>query len=455
MCNKKILFLAMALLALSGCGRKVTVSHPTVVPEPVFMVEKEGAFSLSAIPKVSVVNVGQNSATVKFVMKTLRHARMHPKLVSTSQNNDIELVINDTVNTELGDEGYLVEVRASGIRLSANTETGLFYAAQTFMQLLPTDVVTTAYSTIVLPECTILDYPRFGWRGLQLDLSDGALSAKTLRRVVDMMANYKLNRLCVSGGRWSDDTLSWQIDTAMVYERAEVVSLIDYAAECGVRVLWDSTCVTGDDLRAGLDSARAGLHVAMSPVALWSLDRYQADPRYQPRAAEGLATLGSVYEFEPVPVGTNSHVAVNIIGGQARMRTAYATGQQQVEYMLLPRLLAVSECLWSPRDKKDWNRFRRKVEEEKERLGAKGYAYCEGSFTPCFTARRVDEHTMNITIGTEVPNTYIFYTTNMSTPTRQSAIYLGPVNLERGTHIKLLPVYKDVERDSVYEFVIK
>ena len=61
----------------------------------------------------------------------------------------------------------------------------------------------------------------------------------------------------------------------------------------------------------------------------------------------------------------------------------------------------------------------------------------------------------NISIETEVPNTYIFYTTDSTTPTRQSAIYLGPINLQRGTHIKILPVYKDVVRDSVYEFVIK
>ena len=62
---------------------------------------------------------------------------------------------------------------------------------------------------------------------------------------------------------------------------------------------------------------------------------------------------------------------------------------------------------------------------------------------------------MNISIETEVPNTYIFYTTDGTMPTRQSSIYLGPVNLARGTHIKLLPVYKGDERDSVYEFVIK
>ena len=123
--------------------------------------------------------------------------------------------------------------------------------------------------------------------------------------------------------------------------------------------------------------------------------------------------------------------------------------------MLLPRLLAISESLWSPRERRDWSRFRRKVEEQKERLGVRGYSYCEGSFTPQFSVRRVDENTMNVSIDTEVPNTYIFYTTDRSTPTRESAIYLGPINLRRGTHIKILPLYKDIERDSVYEFVIK
>ena len=77
------------------------------------------------------------------------------------------------------------------------------------------------------------------------------------------------------------------------------------------------------------------------------------------------------------------------------------------------------------------------------------------AFTPLFTARRVDDATMNIEITTEVPNTYIFYTTDGTAPTRASSVYIGPVNMTRGTHIKILPVYKGEERDSVYEFVIK
>ncbi len=168
-----------------------------------------------------------------------------------------------------------------------------------------------------------------------------------------------------------------------------------------------------------------------------------------------MITLKKAYEFDPAPMGTNLHVEANILGGQCNLWTEFVNTPQHAEYMLLPRMLAISECLWSPREKREWNHFRRKVEIQKERLEEKGYNYCEGSFTPQFTVHRVDDNTVNVAIGTEVPNTYIFYTTDRSTPTRASSIYLGPINLERGTHIKILPVYKDQERDSVYEYVIK
>ena len=452
---KRKMLLMLAALMVAACGRQATVRQVDVLPEPVFMVQKEGTFVLHNSPKVSVVNVGQNSATVKYIMKWLRQSHLRPKLVSASEVCDIELLLNDTLNTELGDEGYLLEVRPSGIRLSANTETGLFYGYQTLAQLLPADVAGPVYSSIGLPECTILDYPRFGWRGLQLNLGGNGLSMKELRRVVDVMGMYKLNRLCVEGGRWTEDTSRWGVDSLFAYGREEVEQLAGYAKDAGVALVWDTVPVTVEELRTGMEEARDGNEVVVAPVDYWALERYQADPRWQPEASEGVLTLARCYSFDPVPMGTNVHVAAHVAGGQCRMQTDCVSNGREVEYMLLPRLLAVSERLWSRREGVDWNRFRRKVEEHKNRLGHRGYSYCEGAFTPQFTVYRVDDETTNVSIGTEVPNTYIFYTTDMSTPTRNSAIYLGPVNLKRGTHIKILPVYKDIERDSVYEYVIK
>ena len=627
-----VLFAAVLALLLAGCGRKAAVSEFNVVPEPVFHVQKDGTFALHRSPKVSVVGLGQNSSTVKYIMKSLRQGRLHPKLVPSKRHSDIELVLYDTVNPELGDEGYLLEVRSNGIRISANREAGIFYGYQTLVQMLPPDVLKVAYSTIVLPECTVLDYPRFAWRGVHLDVSRHFFPVKFVKKYIEVMALYKMNKLHFhltddhgwrlpsehypllnSVGSWSVDRTDQPWGKAEpphegeratyggYYTREELADLVLYAAERGIEVVpevempghagamlaaypqlscngkprevafgptWpspvmcagnDSTLVflkavmdelceifpsryvhiggdeafkdawhqcpkcqrriqqehlageeqlqswliaqveqhlagkgrtiigwdeimgvkggswsmdaavadrnpmLGDDavvmswrgIKPGMDVARAGRKTIMCPTEFCYLDYYQADPRYQPASIGGMITLMKAYEFDPAPLGTNLHVEANILGGQCNLWTEYINTPQHAEYMLLPRMLAVSECLWSPRDRKEWNRFRRKVEGQKERLAAKGYNYCEGSFTPRFMARPVDGNTMNVAIYTEVPNTYIFYTTDRSTPTRESAIYLGPVNLQRGTHIKILPVYKDQERDSVYEFVIK
>lgn len=629
-----LIMVLAAALAAAGCGRKATVTELNIVPEPVFLVQKDGSFTLSGNPSVSMVGLGQNSPTAKFVMKSLRSARLHPSLVAADDDSDISLVLNDTVNTEIGDEGYLLEVRPTGIRLSANSEVGLFYAYQTLVQMLPSDVLKVHYRSISLPECTVLDYPRFEWRGAHLDVCRHFFGVKTVKKYLDVMALYKMNKFHwhltddhgwrLPSERWPrlNTVGSWRVDRdgqpwgeadppregerttyGGFYTREEIADIIQYAAERGIEVIpevelpghssailaaypqlacddypytvaigpyWppkailcagndsvltfldevlDEVCdlfpsryvhIGGDEawkgnweqcpkcqrrirtehlsgeeelqswvvshvqkhlaargktivgwdeimglednagwslekpvrasnpllgkdavvmswrgLQPGLDAARAGHRVIMCPTEYCYLDYYQADARYQPAAIGGMITLQKAYSFDPVPAGTNSHVADNVVGGQANLWTEFINTPQHAEYMLLPRLLAISESLWSQRESKDWNRFRRKVEVQKDRLRAKGYNYCEGSFTPRFTARRVDGNTMNISISTEVPNTYIFYTTDSTTPTRQSAIYLGPINLERGTHIKILPVYNDIERDSVYEFVIK
>ena len=445
----------MAVMIAVGCGRTATVTEYVIVPEPVFAVQKEGSFALNNTPSISVVGLGQNSSTVKYVMQSLRHAHMRPRLVSTSQSSDMLLTLYDTLNPELGDEGYLLEVRSTGIVLRANTERGLFYAYQTLVQMLPDDVTKVSYRTIELPECTVLDRPRFGWRGVQMDAGHYAFSVREMRKWVDLLAAYKMNRLHLVLGP-DDESLGGD----------ELDELTEYAANRGVVVLAESCEEVADsqanpsyllckDLKEGLAQARAGYAVVMSPQEHFDLATYQANPRYQPASSEGVTTLAKVYEFDPAPMGTNSHVVANVLGGMCRMNTELIGSARQAEYMLLPRMLAVSECLWSRPDRKDWMRFRRKVEVQKDRLDVKGYHYCEGSFTPLFTVRRIDDESVNIAITTEVPNTYIFYTTDLGTPTRSSSIYLGPINLKRGTHIKILPVYNDIERDSVYEFVIK
>ena len=468
---RRVLAVLAVALVCSACGRRVQVAAPQVVPEPVFYMQKEGTFTLPSAPKISVVGMGQNSGTMRVVMQMIRHAHLRPKLVPLQKDSDIELLIYDTVNPELGSEGYLLEVRSSGISLSANTEVGLLYGFQTLVQMLPTDVSSSNYRSITLPECTVLDYPRFPFRGLCVDLGWLRPTDKELRRWVDVLSTYKMNRLCMRMPRGEGDA---EPTAGGVQEWSAGAELVAYAAARGVQLslcgdtvgvdaaLFDLVqlgegrpAVVSHVLREGLALARAGERVVMNMDEYCCLDYYQADPRYQPVAAQGMLTLQDAYSFDPAPIGTNQHVAAGVLGGYATLTVPLFGSWREAEYMLLPRLLATAEALWTPQKGRDWMRFRRSVEEQKDRLEARGYQFCEGSFTPQFEARRVDAETMNISIATEVPNTYIFYTLDGSTPTRSSSIYLGPINLRRGTHIKIRPVYKNEPRDSVYEYVIR
>ena len=448
---------------VAGCDKSVVVSELNIIPEPVFEVQKEASFSLNRTPKLSVVGLGQNSSTMRYIIQSMRHAHFHPRMVATSENSDIELMLYDTVNPELGNEGYLLEVQSGGIRLMANTEQGLFYAFQTLLQMLPSEVMSVNYSTIVLPECTILDRPRFASRGVQMDMSHMPFSFKEMKRWVELLAYYKMNRLYITMNSVDETIGEEDMREFVEFAKTRGVMVVPELCDGGPSDSLYALCsVDASELpvlcytpKGALDSARAGWKVLMSPNDYFDLSKYQADPRYQPNSATGITTLNRVYSFNPAPVGTNQHVVANVWGGLCRLSTELIGSERDAEYMLLPRMLAVSECLWSPNERKEWVHFRRKVEEHKDRLAERGFTYCEGSFTPQFNVHRVDDNIVNVSISTEVPNTYIFYTLDTTPPTRQSSIYLGPINLERGTHIKILSVYKDQERDSIYEFVIK
>ncbi|WP_243707980.1 family 20 glycosylhydrolase [Micromonospora sp. KC606] len=97
----------------------------------------------------------------------------------------------------LGDEGYRLEISATGVRLTADTATGLFHGVQTLRQLLPVAVESPSPvdERWVLPGGVIVDRPRFPYRGAMLDVSRHFFGVDDVLRVIDHLARYKLNHL--------------------------------------------------------------------------------------------------------------------------------------------------------------------------------------------------------------------------------------------------------------------
>lgn len=115
---------------------------------------------------------------------------------ATAPRNSIRLVL-DPNDDDRGDEGYKLEVRADGVRLVAREPAGLFYGVQTLRQLLPAAIEHRAALTrrLSLPLGSVTDKPRYQWRGAMLDVARHFLPLDDVKRYIDVMALYKLNRL--------------------------------------------------------------------------------------------------------------------------------------------------------------------------------------------------------------------------------------------------------------------
>lgn len=133
----------------------------------------------------------------------------------------IKVSLNKKAVAELGDEGYTLDVHEKGIQLSANKAAGIFNGLQTLKQLFPSETLAPDYKiseSIELQGCTITDYPRFGWRGMMLDVSRHFFTVDEVKTFIDKMSEYKFN---VFHWHLTDDE-GWRIEIKSLPKLTEV-----------------------------------------------------------------------------------------------------------------------------------------------------------------------------------------------------------------------------------------
>jgi hexosaminidase len=99
----------------------------------------------------------------------------------------------------------------------------------------------------------------------------------------------------------------------------------------------------------GTEAAQEGHDVVMTPMTHCYFDHYQGREN-EPKAIGGFTPLENVYSFEPVPADMHSEVTRHVLGAQGNVWTEYMPDTNHVEYMVFPRLCALSEVLWSPQE---------------------------------------------------------------------------------------------------------
>ncbi len=133
-------------------------------------------------------------------------------------------------------------------------------------------------------------------------------------------------------------------------------------------------------VEGGREAARLEHDVIMAPFRYLYFDYAQSDGPGEPLSMKALVPLEKVYRFEPVPEGLTDGQKDHIMGVQANMWAEYLTGGEKVEYMLMPRIDALSEIQWLETGKKNYERFTARLERMAKLYDLYGYTYAKHVF---------------------------------------------------------------------------
>lgn len=194
----------------------------------------------------------------------------------------------------------------------------------------------------------------------------------------------------------------------------------------------EATVMSWRGMSGGIEAARLGHDVIMTPVSFCYFDYYQANPELEPLAIGGYTTLKKVYAFEPVPPQLSEKESKHIKGAQGNVWTEYIKTPEYVEYMSVPRMTALSEVVWSPKESRNWKNFRARLNEFYKRLDVLNINYSTGSYKVDILSRYDPKIQKTwIVLESEQFNTPIFFSTGESHTSPEIQIFERPFTFDR------------------------
>jgi len=124
----------------------------------------------------------------------------------------------------------------------------------------------------------------------------------------------------------------------------------------------EATVMSWRGTEGGIAAAQQGHDVIMTPLedTYFNIPQVRSDSA-RPEASFGYLPLEQVYEFEPIPQQLTPSQAQHVLGAQGQVWSEYITTTDRVEYMVFPRLMALSEVVWSPASARNWSDFKRRL----------------------------------------------------------------------------------------------
>jgi hexosaminidase len=142
----------------------------------------------------------------------------------------------------------------------------------------------------------------------------------------------------------------------------------------------NATVMSWRGVQGGIEAARMGHKAIMTPVSHCYFDYYQSKDSLEPLAIGGFLPLERVYEYEPIPEELEESQRHLILGVQGNVWTEYMKTTGQVEYMILPRMPALSEVAWTPADLRDFSSFQKRLHDHRTRYDILNLNYAKHIF---------------------------------------------------------------------------
>jgi hexosaminidase len=172
-----------------------------IIPEPVSLMKKAGTFTLPENVIIQAVKSGELKQSIAYLSDRITTAT--GKFVSTVSNSShptIKLILNTQEDTQLGKEGYKLNVNPTQVVITANQPAGIFYGVQSLLQLFPAEIESKELANNIkwkAPCVDVIDYPKLGWRGLMFDVARHFFTKQEVKQFIDDMVRATSSTCCI------------------------------------------------------------------------------------------------------------------------------------------------------------------------------------------------------------------------------------------------------------------
>ncbi len=240
------------------------------------------------------------------------------------------------------------------------------------------------------------------------------------------------------GIRHVEDLQGYFMNRVEVILKAKGKKLIGWDEILDGGITPDATVMSWRGVKGGIEAAKMGHYVVMSPTTHAYLDYTQGERTIDPPIYASLR-LKKCYSFEPVPDGVD---AKYILGGQGNLWSEQLPTFRHVQYMAYPRAWALAEVYWTPRESRNWDNFVGRVENQFVRAEIAGVNYSKAIYDPSIKITKSNGKLI-VSMECEAPGLDVFYTTDDAMPDRYTLKYTLPFTLPDGPVTLRVISYRD------------